>query len=53
MRSEEEMISWDKLEPVLAQIKEAAMKAETKKSYELFNQLVPQFNPASNGFDVH
>jgi len=53
MRAEEQMISWDKLEPVLAQIKEAAINAETKKSYKLLNQLVPQFNPASNGFDVN
>ena len=48
MRAEEEMLSWDKLEPVLAEIKEAATKSEMKKSYKLLKQLVPQFNLTTN-----
>ena len=44
MRAEEEMINWDKLEPILDQIKEAAIDSETDKMFELINQLVPQFN---------
>ncbi|SVC76465.1 uncharacterized protein METZ01_LOCUS329319, partial [marine metagenome] len=51
MRAEEEMISWDKLEPVLAQIKDVSMNFETKEIYKLLSQLVPQFNPESNVFD--
>jgi len=38
------MINWDKLEPILDQIKEAAIDSETDKMFELINQLVPQFN---------
>jgi FlaA1/EpsC-like NDP-sugar epimerase len=52
MRAEEEMISWEKLEPVLAQIKEATINSEKGKTNKLLSQLVPQFNPASNGFDM-
>jgi FlaA1/EpsC-like NDP-sugar epimerase len=44
MRAEEEMINWDKLEPILDQIKEAAIDSETDKMFELIKQLVPQFN---------
>jgi FlaA1/EpsC-like NDP-sugar epimerase len=47
MRAEEEMINWDKLEPMLVQIKEAALNAETENIYKLLSQLVPQFNPTS------
>ena len=46
MRAEEEMINWDKLEPILYQIKEAAIDAETEKMHKLLKQLVPQFNPS-------
>jgi len=51
MRAEEEMISWDKLEPVLAEIEDASMNCETKELYKLLSQLVPQFDPKSNVFD--
>ena len=44
MRAEEGMINWDKLEPILDQIKEAAIDSETDKMFELIKQLVPQFN---------
>jgi FlaA1/EpsC-like NDP-sugar epimerase len=46
MRTEEEMINWDKLEPILDQIKEAAINTETEKMHKLLKQLVPQFNPS-------
>jgi FlaA1/EpsC-like NDP-sugar epimerase len=48
MRAEEKMINWDKLEPLLTQIKEAAINAETEKIYKLLTQLVPQFNLTTN-----
>lgn len=44
MRAEERMINWDKLEPILDQIKEAAIDSETDKMFELIKQLVPQFD---------
>ena len=53
MRAEEEMINWDKLEPILAEIKEVAINTDTEKIYKLLNQLVPQFNPQSDGFDEY
>ena len=52
MRAEEEMISWEKLEPLLDQTKEAALNLEMEKTYNLISQLVPQFNPKSNGNDL-
>jgi FlaA1/EpsC-like NDP-sugar epimerase len=44
MHAEEKMINWDKLEPVLDQIKEAAIDSETDKMLKLLKQLVPQFD---------
>ena len=52
MRAEEEMISWEKLEPLLDQTKEAALNLEMEKTYNLISQLVPQFNPKPNGNDL-
>jgi FlaA1/EpsC-like NDP-sugar epimerase len=45
MRAEEGMISWDKLEPILDQIKKNAVNLNIEKSYELLRKLVPEFNP--------
>ena len=54
MHAKEEMLAWDKLEPLLVQIEEAAINSDTKKTYKLLNKIVPQFNPASNDLDfVH
>ena len=54
MHAKEEMLAWDKLEPFLVQIEEAAINSDTKKTYKLLNKIVPQFNPASNDLDfVH
>ena len=50
--AKEEMINWDKLEPAIDEIKDAAINIETEKIYKLLRQLVPQFNPRSNGFDI-
>jgi len=44
MHAEEGMINWDKLEPILDQIKEAAIDSESDKMFELLKQLVPQFD---------
>jgi FlaA1/EpsC-like NDP-sugar epimerase len=52
MRAEEEMINWDKLKPILVEIKEVSTYAETEKIYKLLGKLVPQFNPKSNGFNL-
>jgi len=43
MCAEEEMINWDKLEPMLNEIKEASSFWETKKIYELLGKLIPEF----------
>ena len=53
MCAKETMISWDKLEPMLAQIKEAARNADTENIYKLLSQIVPEFNPNSNDFDMN
>ena len=52
MRAEEDMISWDKLEPTLDQIREAAMLLEMEKIDNLLKKLVPQFNPKPSGIDI-
>ena len=51
MRAEEGMISWDKLEPVLTKIKNAAFNSDTEKLYELLQQLVPEYKPIHNDID--
>ena len=43
MCAEEEMISWDELEPILDKIKDAALNTEISKIYKLLNQLIPEF----------
>ena len=48
MRAEEEMISWEKLEPILDQLKKAAMNSETKKIYKLLQQILPNFKQITN-----
>ena len=52
MRAEEDMISWDKLEPTLDQLSDASMHLDMEKIYKLLNKLVPQFNPKSSGIDI-
>jgi FlaA1/EpsC-like NDP-sugar epimerase len=51
MRAEEKMISWDKLEPMLAEIKAASIGSEIEKIYKLLEKLVPEFNPSYKPFD--
>ena len=51
IRAKEEMISWDKLEPVLTEIREAAFNYDTDKLYKLLSQLVPGFTLTTNSFD--
>jgi len=48
MRAKEKMISWDKLEPILNEIKEAANKNQTEEIYKLLKKLVPEFNSSYN-----
>ena len=45
MQAEEEMINWDKLEPMLIEIKEAAINSDNENIYKLLELIVPQFNP--------
>jgi len=46
MRAEEDMIPWAKLEPMLAQIKEASTNDSTEEIYKLLKELIPEFNPS-------
>jgi len=48
IRAKEEMISWDKLEPVLTEIREAAFNSDTDKLYKLLSQLVPGYTLTTN-----
>ena len=48
MCSKEEKISWDKLKPIINEIKEAASNSETEKVYKLLKLLVPEFKPSHN-----
>jgi FlaA1/EpsC-like NDP-sugar epimerase len=48
MRADEKMISVDNLLPILKELQQAAIIADTKKIYSLFKKLVPEFNPTSN-----
>ena len=43
MCAEEEMINWDDLEPILDEIKDAAINTKINKIYKLLNQLIPEF----------
>jgi len=51
MKTEEEMISWDKLEPLLAEIKDASISEETEKIYSLMKKLVPEFNSRNKNIE--
>ena len=51
MRAEEEMISWDKLEPVLTKIAEATSNSDEVKLIKLIHQLVPQYKPKYKDID--
>ena len=53
MKAKENMIIWDKLEPMIAQINKAAINADTKNIYRLLSQIVPQFNPKSKDFEMN
>jgi len=50
-RAEEDMINWDKLEPLLIEIERVSKKMilskSDKKIYRLISDLVPQFNPGN------
>jgi FlaA1/EpsC-like NDP-sugar epimerase len=45
MRAEEEMITWDKLKPILAEIDANARNGNSKKTMQLVRHLVPQYSP--------
>jgi len=43
MRAEEDMMSWDKLEPILSEIYKKGTHMETKELYRLLQKIVPEF----------
>ena len=43
MRTEEEMLPWDKLEPILTEIHNKGTYTNTKKLIELIKKIVPEF----------
>lgn len=52
MRAEEDMITWDKLEPLLDKLKIAIMNCDHFKLRELLVQIVPDFKPQCDISDV-
>jgi FlaA1/EpsC-like NDP-sugar epimerase len=52
MRAEEDMLSWDELEPVLDSLKNAIKGCDQKKLRELLVQIVPGFKPQCEITDV-
>jgi FlaA1/EpsC-like NDP-sugar epimerase len=52
MRAEEDMLSWDELEPVLNSLKIAITDCDQKKLRELLIQIVPGFKPQCEITDV-
>jgi hypothetical protein len=47
MRASEEMIAWDKLRPILDQLRIALIENKSVKIAELLKQLVPEYNSNS------
>jgi len=45
MKAKEIMIDWDKLEPMLIQLTEAAVNSDQAKTQDLLKKIVPEFNP--------
>jgi FlaA1/EpsC-like NDP-sugar epimerase len=43
MRAEEDMIAWDKLEPMLAEICKKGTYLNTEELYKLLKKIVPEF----------
>lgn len=46
MSAEEKMIDWDKLEPMINEIKVAAEISDTEKIYTLLVKLIPEYRPS-------
>jgi len=44
MRAEEELMVWDKLEPILAEIYKKGAHINTEELYNLLKKIVPEFN---------
>ena len=45
MRAQEELIEWDKLQPLLNQLKDASSKADSELIQKLLIKIVPEFKP--------
>jgi len=52
MRAQEDMLSWDDLEPTLSSLKNAITDCDQKKLRELLVQIVPGFKPQSEIADI-
>jgi len=52
MRAQEDMLSWDDLEPTLNSLKNAITDCDQKKLRELLVQIVPGFKPQSEIADI-
>jgi FlaA1/EpsC-like NDP-sugar epimerase len=48
MKAKEIMINWSDLEPMLIQLREAALSSNRNKSQVLLQNIVPEFSPKSN-----
>ena len=52
MRAREDMLSWDKLKPILENLKEAVKRNDNEKIRKILIQLVPTFKPQSDIADI-
>ena len=52
MRANEKMIDWEELEPMINELKEAAVNDDHEKTRKLLNLIVPEFNPQSEIVDL-
>jgi hypothetical protein len=43
MRTEEEMMPWDKLEPIITEIYKNGTYTKTEELYKLIKKIVPEF----------
>jgi len=52
MRAEEKMIDWEKLEPLLQELKEVSFSTNHEKLRDLIISIVPEFKPQSSIVDL-
>ena len=52
MRAQEEMLTWDELEPILNNLQTAIQDCDQRKLRELLIELVPGFKPQCEISDI-